>query len=61
MQEYQSLAKEVRQFYFGDTPNVDEISEQYLNMFNDVLFNYPNHKSMKNHLNQSKGRVYFVQ
>lgn len=61
MQEYQILAKEVREFYFGDAPTKEEIQEQNLNMLNDVVFNYPNHKSMKNHLNRSKGRVYFVQ
>lgn len=60
-QKYRKLAKELRQFYFGDAKIDEHVNEPYLNMLNDKIFFYDIQKSVKYHVQKSKGNTYYFQ
>lgn len=60
-QEYRKLARDLRQFYFGDAKIDEHVNEMYLDMLNDKTFYYDIQKSVKYHVQMSKGNTYYFQ
>lgn len=61
IQEYNEIAKRVRKHYFDNDPIDESTKPQYLDMENDIVFYYPIYKSLKRHVEYSKGRTFFFQ
>ncbi|XP_055312466.1 acetylcholinesterase-like [Sitodiplosis mosellana] len=57
--EYQKLAKQIRQFYFGESPIDETTLVQYLNLFSDINFTYAIDKAAKRHANKTSSKVYY--
>nr|WKK30326.1 detoxification protein CCE001h [Mythimna separata] len=60
-EEKEEIAKEVKEFYFGDQPVGENTILQYLDYFGDITFDYPTLKSVKLHIEAGHDQIYLYQ
>lgn len=58
IQTYNTLSKQLRQFYFGDKLITEETLPQFIDLMSDAYFVYPNYKSIE--LHQKNAKAYYV-
>lgn len=52
------MLKEVRDFYFEDKKVGPKTTQEYIDMISDLNFIYPYYKSIKAHIQYSKGKAF---
>lgn len=58
LQKYQSFARSLRAFYFGDR-NVTHSLPDYVQLLGDVMFSYGTHVAAREHSQLSNGHTYY--
>lgn len=58
-QEYRTLAKELREFYFGNATIDEKVKDQYLDMTNDRWFFYDIQKSIRLHQTYTNASAFY--
>lgn len=59
-QEYQKIAKELRDFYFGDAAIDETTLEQYIKLLSDLNFIYGIDKAAKRHASKTDSNTYYL-
>ncbi|WP_206165786.1 carboxylesterase family protein, partial [Citrobacter braakii] len=60
-EEKREVAKQIKEFYFGDKPVDNDSVLAYVDYFSDIIFAYPTLKAVKLHAEAGHDQVYLYE